>query len=297
MRERVDRRNFRERQDALASEMTLGRLSHQGLARTYYIHTPRTSTPGRPMPLVLAFHGGRGRAEKLALNTGLNKVADREGFIVVYPNGVEHHWRDGRNIPGRDNTIDDVSFVRALIGELEKTRNIDSRRIYATGMSNGGFFTMRLACELSDKIAAFAPVAATLSVNLQPRCRPNKPVSILMIGGTNDQYVPWQGGQMKNGSEILSMPQTVEFWKNHNACAFKQGEDVNQHSLRESNDFTELESTMYSGCRSNAEVRVLTVVGGRHVWPGGDVQDRNGERSPVNASQEVWNFFKRHTLS
>ncbi|MBD2183261.1 hydrolase [Planktothrix sp. FACHB-1355] len=275
-----------------------GTITLQGMQRTYYLYAPPSYRSNRPMPLILAFHGGRGQGERLAQTTGFNDLADREGFIVVYPDGIDKHWNDGVNTPGFDSSIDDVGFVKALIDEIGRSKNIDRRRIYATGISNGGFFTLRLACEMSERIAAFAPVAATMPVKLKSKCNLKKPVSILMIGGTNDRFVPWEGGQaIKGGDEIMSVVDTFEFWKQQNACVSR--EQVNRLPNNAPRDGTQVESSTYSGCRANAEVRLLTIEGGGHTWPGGYGQPRAvvGQTSgDINASEEIWNFFKRHAL-
>ena len=288
------RRNSTDRPNTAG---TLEMLSVPALSRTYYQYTPTSYRPNRPTPLILGFHGGSTRAEKFSSTTDFNNLADREGFIVVYPQAIDRHWNDGLNTPGFDPNIDDVAFVRALIEEVKKNRNIDSRRIYATGISNGGFFTIRLACEMSDRIAAFAPVAAALAVNVQPKCQPKNPVSILLIGSPNDTFVPWLGGRMNKGTQILSMGQTVEFWKNRNGCTSR--EEIDPLPDRDPRDGTEVESSSYSGCRRNTEVRLLRVEGGGHTWPGGYGQPRAlvGQTSrDINGSEVVWNFFKRHTL-
>ena len=284
---------------ASISSSMLKTIDFQDQQRTYYLYVPSSyRSDDSPMPLVLAFHGGQGRGEWLARNTGFNDLADKEGFIVVYPDAIDRHWNDGLNTPGFDPTIDDVSFVASLIDELEQTINIDRRRIYATGMSNGGFFTLRLACELSDRIAAFAPVAATLPVNITSQCRHENPVSILLIGGTDDTFVPWQGGSMRRGQQILSMRETFEFWKHHNACVSR--EEVYQLPDSDRTDGTDIESSTYWGCRSSSEVKLLKIRGGGHGWPGGR-RPLNpslvGQTSyDINATEVIWNFFKRHAL-
>src|SRR5208282_2572641 len=161
--------------------------------RTYLLHLPPVYDGKRLLPLVIVLHGGGGNAPGAVRMTGFSEKADKGGFVVVYPNGSGRlktrllTWNSG-NCCGYalDNNVDDVGFIRALIDELVKTRSIDPKRVYATGMSNGGMMTYRLGCELSDKIAAIAPVAGALSVE---NCQPTNPVSVIIFHGTADEHV------------------------------------------------------------------------------------------------------------
>lgn len=139
----------RRRRVNLNQDMVLRTLYNQGLERSYYLYTPGSYTRDRPMPLLLAFHGGVGQGDTMAAKTGFNDLADREDFLVVYPNGIDlgaigGQWNDGRNTPEVHPEIDDVAFVRAVIEDVEKLRNVDRKRIYVTGGSNGGFFCPKI---------------------------------------------------------------------------------------------------------------------------------------------------------
>lgn len=285
--------------------MTLESISFRGQTRDYYIHTPSSYQSNKLTPLVLAFHGGVGRGDTMAQKTGLNAVAEREGFIVVYPNGIDRgdrggRWNDGRIASQQGSGSDDVAFVRALIDHLVQTKNIDSRRVYSAGGSNGGFFTQRLACELSDKITAFASVSATLPQSLQSRCNPSRSVPMLMINGTADPFVPWQGGQVQIGAggNILSVPATVDFWRKHNNCSTNPAVEQLPDTQ---NDGTKVKKATYSGCRNNAPIVFYTVEGGGHGWPGSQSERRSEARSgkvsrEILASYVIWNFFEQQTL-
>lgn len=300
--ERLLRRNSGETLNTSnATNIVLRELSVGGLLRNYYIYTPSSYRQDRAMPLVLAFHGGRGRGDRFAQNTGLNDLAEQKSFIVVYPNGANNHWNDGRNtLDPRLQRVDDVSFVAAVIDDVARFKNIDSRRIYAVGTSNGGFFTQRLACEMSDRIAGFASVSATLPKSIQSTCNPRRAsIPILMINGTADDIVPWRGGRMTQGEggDILSVPDTVEFWRKHNANS--NNAQVEQLPTIQA-DGTRVLRSQYSGSRSKSQDVVLyTVEGGGHGWPGSRL------RRPVavgkisqnlNASTVIWNFFEQRSL-
>jgi polyhydroxybutyrate depolymerase len=270
----------------------------QGLNRSYLIYTPPSYNSEKPMPVVLGFHGGTTTAQKFSQTTKFNQLATQEGFIVVYPQGIDKNWNDGRDVAGLPSQ-DDVAFVSAMIDDIKKIRNIDSHRIYATGISNGGFFTQRLACQLSDKIAAFASVASTLAQPLSTRCNPNNPVSILLINSPDDKFVPWQGEKMTRGlgGYILSVPDTVKFWQQRNSCSFQP--DVQSIDNNKKNDGTSIEISRYTQCKSGSEVILTTIYGGGHAWPNGLGQPQwlVGRTShKIDGSSYIWNFFKRHAL-
>jgi polyhydroxybutyrate depolymerase len=246
----------------------------------------------------MAFHGGYGSGKRIARNTGFNEIADQEGFIVVYPDGINRHWNDGRGTANPE--IDDVGFVKVLIERLVKFRNVDPSRIYATGLSNGGQFTQRLACEMSDQIAAFAAVSATFPAALKPNCKPKNPVSILMINSPNDPLVPWEGGEGRGlGGQILSVPETVELWRKHNGCSpVAQTESLPNIAP---SDGTRVRVSRYTGNCNRSEVLIYAIEGGGHGWPDGYENaptSMAGKTSrQLKASQAIWNFFKRHSLS
>jgi polyhydroxybutyrate depolymerase len=256
-----------------------GELTHQGRQRTYYLYTPKTYNPNRPMPLVIALHGYGGQGKDLAANTGFSELAEQKGFIIAYPDGIERRWDVVSNpLFG----VDDVSFIAALIDHLTQIRAIDRRRIYATGVSNGGFLVQRLACEQNSQIAAFATVVATLPSQVRSQCHPARPVSLLMINGTADRKVPWNGGNLPYAS-IVSVPGTLNFWLEHNQCP---GQELRQ------NPNQRVEISRFHNCLGGSEVELVTLKGVGHVWPRGG----SGSTQLLNGSQEIWNFFQRHPL-
>ncbi len=272
-------------------------LPVQGRERSYILHVPLSARDGVPMPLVLVFHGGYDTPENAISNTGFNRLADREGFLVAYPAGVDKHWNDGRGVANAE--VDDVAFVRAMIEDIRKVSDVDPRRIYATGASNGGMFTQRLACELADIIAAFAPVISSLPEAIRQQCRPVRAVSILMINGSDDKMVPWNGGEMKGkGGRILPVPASVEFWARHADCPATSPAASQLLPDRDPRDRTRVRQTQYSGCRDGAEVILFEIEGGGHTWPGGENRQMPmvlGITSrDIEATTEIWRFFRRH---
>ncbi len=278
-----------------------GELVVQGLNRTFYIHTPPSYSSTKSMPLLLVFHGSNGTGRTVARVTGFNEVADREGFVVVYPNGIDRHWHDARDI--FNVNVDDISFTKALIDYLKQTKNIDSRRIYATGMSNGAVFTQTLACRLSDQIAAFASVAGSLPPSLQNNCKATRPVPIMMVNGTDDPIIHYEGGSVgRQGirGELVSIPGTVEFWRRQNNASVQASRQANL----DINSNPQLQVARYTGGQPGSEVVLVTIQGGKHAWPDGDyVESRqkpkrgNVSISGINATQLIWDFFKQHSLN
>ncbi|MBC7971938.1 MAG: hydrolase [Verrucomicrobia bacterium] len=257
-----------------------GALVYEGQQRTYHVYTPKVYRPDRPLPLVLAFHGYGSQGKDLANGSGFNETAEQKGFVVVYPDGIERRWNPlNKFLTG----VDDVGFVPALIAHMKRVRAIDSRRVYATGVSNGGFLVQRLACESSSPIAAFASVVATLPSQLQGSCNPQTPVPILMINGTADRKVPWQGGNLGYGS-ILSVPGTIDFWQRRNNCP------PAPQIKRLPGDRVEI--ARYPNCQGGSEVELVTLKGVGHVWPRGG----SGPTQLLNGSEKIWSFFQRHKL-
>lgn len=268
--------------------------------RSYFVYVPPSYDGSQPVPLVLAFHGGGASGRTMPILTGLNDIADREGFIVVYPNAYKRRWNDGRT---PKNTADDIGFTAALLDHLMKTYNIDSKRVYATGMSNGAMFTHRLACELSDRIAAIAPVAGTMPDTLAANCRPSRPVPVLMFHGTDDRQVNWNGGQISVAGDergaVLSTPATAIEWVRINDC--KETPVRLAVPDRDTDDGAQVREEIYRDCRDDAEVVLYAVAGGGHTWPGGfqylPPQLIGNTTRDIDASELMWDFFARHPLN
>lgn len=266
-----------------------------GRTRSYLLHEPAKTPTAGPHPLVLVLHGRAGDAVSAEDMTRFSAVADREGFAVAYPDGVDRSWNDARGEgPAADQGVDDVAFLSDLVDTLVRDRNVDPKRVYATGLSNGGLMTFRLACELSDKLAAFAPVIATLPE--KQACAPSRPLPIAIFVGTEDPLVPYGGGEVaSNRGRVLSADATRARFAELGGC-----EPVDVDVTRDDHDDdTSLHETSHSKCRDGAEVRLYSFVGAGHTWPDGDQYLPKAIIGRVshemNATEEIWRFFQRHT--
>ncbi len=270
-------------------------LTHEGRERSYLLHVPERLDFSQPLAVVFVFHGGTGNAQNALQMSGFNAVADQNGFLVVYPNGTGPLGSDklltwnGGGCCGyaQENKVDDIGFVRAIVADLQNLTAIDPRRIYATGMSNGGILSHRLGCEAADLFAAIAPVAGTL--NFSP-CEPSSPISVLMFHGTADQHLPYEGGvgaKSLAGVDFASVGESADFWTTFNGC----------NAQPQTESFADIRHETWSGCQEEAAVELYTILGGGHAWPGGNSSGRPGADQPtqtLSASQVIWEFFAAH---
>lgn len=281
--------------EKVATGKSSGELNDQGKLRTYELYVPSSYQPSRPMPLVLVFHGHDGTGQSIADVTRFNDLAETKGFIVVYPDGIDYNW----NLRGASlGKVDDVSFTTALINSLQKNINIESKKIYATGFSKGGIFAQDLACELPDKIAAFASVAGSLPVRLASECHPKIPISILMINGTNDTAVKYSGDIENKRGALISVPKSINYWRSQAKCTSPA--QVQQFPDPNPSDRFLVKTSRYSNCSNGSEVILTDIVDGGHFWPGGATQDPNTIKFNATigykATDAIWDFFQRHSL-
>lgn len=283
-----------------AADVQTRTLTIGGTTRSYILFLPDSRTAVQGLPLVVAMHGGMGTAEQMMGFSRFNAVAAREYFAVAYPQGVTRRWNDGRIFRGRSETdADDVGFIRALVADVaQNVTLIDRRRIFATGISNGGFMSFRLGCEAADVFVAIAPVTATMGADLAARCNPAAPVAVLVINGTADPLVPYQGGHVRGpfGSlrgAIWSTDQSVAFWTRHNRCA--EQPVVTAWPDRDPSDSSRLIESDFRAC-AGGRVRLLRIEGGGHTWPGRAQYLPVALIGPTNrdfdATEAIWNFFK-----
>ena len=282
----------RAQQPAPAAPRTEERrtLRMNGVERSYLLYLPASYRHGHPAPLVLAFHAGGTRSQAMPIHTGLSRLADREGFVVAYPDGLGRRWNDGR---GYAATHDDVGFVRALVDTLERELSVDPRRVYATGISNGAMFTYRLACDLPGVLAAVAPVAGAMPTDLAPACARTTPVSVLAFQGTADPLLPYAGRGASRRGRVLSATRSVAFWATVAGCAPTPATTDEPDRVT---DGTRARHIVFEGCRDGHAVELYTIEGGGHTWPGGPPAGASVGRvsREVDATELIWAFFAQH---
>jgi polyhydroxybutyrate depolymerase len=283
----------RERRKGVNPDDQKREIKVDGTKREYLLYAPRSAAQNKPLPLLLVFHGGGGHDYNMPRFTGFDEIAESHGFVVAYPESSNGHWSDGRNL----SPADDVGFIRALIAELKRSYPIDPARIYATGISNGGFFSQRLACDLSDQIAAVASVAATMPEPLVPACHPARPVSVMFMQGTADPLVHIEGGAVaKINGRNISLADAVRFWIDHDQTS--KTPDAFDLPHHDSNG-TSVHRDIYGGGKQGTELVVYTIKDGGHTWPGGEqympVLLVGKVSHDLNASEVIWEFFSRHS--
>lgn len=276
------------------------RFTHDGKVRSAEIFVPERRK--KYMALVVVLHGGGGTYERIRRYSGFNKLARREQFVVVYPGAAGKQWNDGRD-PSRyrngEGANNDIGYLSALIDRVVGDLQLNPDRVYVAGPSNGGMMSFRVACELSDKVAAVTAVIANMPARLARNCNPTRPVPVQLVNGTADRWVPYNGGKVSangfgNYGRVMSTNASIEYWLAKNRCRTPgQALPVRNASA---GDGTTVDGRVWPRCAGRSEVRLVRVVGGGHTWA--------GTRSPAprflglsseefRAEEEIWRFVSR----
>lgn len=266
--------------------------------RNYLVHVPKKYDPKSPAPIVLALHGAAMDGSMMVWFTGLNAKSDDAGFIVVYPSGTGvgpiRTWNAG-GFSGKmaEGKADDVACIGKLLDDLATAVNVDEKRVYACGMSNGGMMCYRLAAELSDRIAAIAPVAGTIAIE---ESQPKRAVPVIHFHGSKDNIVPFE---MKKGNspsfmKMKGVEESVQTWVKLNGC----DETPTTETISKNSDEMTVTRKTYGNGKDGAEVILIVIEEGGHTWP--------GEKPPVgfigksaqniSANDLMWEFFQKHKL-
>ncbi|MBI2900571.1 MAG: esterase [Planctomycetes bacterium] len=277
-----------------ADEHTVKRtIEVDGRERRYLLHVPPAARGEKAAPLLLVLHGGGGSAKHTERFTKFSALSDREGFLVAYPDAVAGHWNDGR---GTFTDADDVKFAEALIDAVAKDHAVDPRRVYAAGASNGGIMSQYLALKLSRRIAAIACVIGSVA---KPAAglKPDAPVSVLIMNGTDDPLVPFDGGAVaRSRGEVIGTRDAVRLWVRANGC--REAPEVEELPDADPKDGTRIVKETWPGGRGGSEVVLYTVKGGGHTWPGGSqylAEALIGKTSrDLDATSEIWKFLSHH---
>lgn len=278
---------------AVAVACNTQHLDIDGHRRSFIVHTPSEYDGSQAVPMLLALHGRYGTARSMARTSGFDDLIDSENFIAVYPDGYKRSWADGRNSgPAAEANIDDVSFINAIIDHMIKTENINEDKIFIVGISNGGIMTQRLCCEIGDRFAGAASIISSMSENVYNDCHPQKAISMLLMNGTDDPLVPYEGGYVQEGL-VVSTEENIAFWVNNNEC---EGEPVitEQDNV---DDGTSVYHEFWGECNSESSVALYKIIGGGHTWPGGPQYMNESTVGIASeefvAAEKIWEFFKK----
>ena len=257
-------------------------LKHDSLDRYYFIYRPANLNTDISVPVLFALHGYGSSALSHLTYTNYFSLADANNFIVIYPQGtttdtLSSHW----NVGGwtSKSTRKDIEFIDTVIDLIKDKIQIDQTRIYSSGMSNGGYMSYSLACNLGNKIAAIASVTGSMTPDNFDNCSPSNPISVLQIHGLQDLVVPYIGS---SGSK--SIPDVIDFWVNHNACNTEPNRLIKYSNLALVNYDT------YENCLNNTNVKLILHPEMGHTWPFTSTHN-------VSASNEIWNFVSQYDLS
>ncbi|WP_052352823.1 alpha/beta hydrolase family esterase [Neobacillus dielmonensis] len=295
--------------------MKIGKMTFDGIERTYKYYVPSSCTGKKTVPLLFSFHGSGSNSDGQITLTQFHKIAEKEGFIVVFPDSTVinetgeiiqpennefdpyspliRQWNVGTSPNSTLLGVDDVGFTSFLIDYFTKNYNIDERMVYATGMSNGSMFSNRLAVELSDRIAGIGAVTGQLATSLSLQA-PKSPITTVFVMGDTDPVVPYQG---RPGS-LLSVSETINYWAEANGSVTEPR--ISYMAEEVDSDPTKICRKVYDGGKFGTKVVLYTVEGGGHTWPGGpqylSPKLIGLTSQQMDASQVIWNELKTHKL-
>lgn len=263
-----------------------------GRDRFYRVHLPINYNYQKEYPVVFVFHGGLGNPDNIEQTTNFSVKSDKEDFIVVYPYGTGAFpkklltWNTWDCCGYADkNDINEVEFVNLVLQEVKEKYRVNDKMIYATGFSNGGMMCYLVACEMSDKFAAVAPVAATMFKTEQ--CPAGSEISMIIFNSVDDKHIPYEGGVGEESIvqvEKLPVEKVVEYWKDKFSCVFfNQSDSPNFHRINYGNG-------------NGTEIIFYKMLQGGHSWPGGERGRQRADKpvKEVSATDLIWDFFKNH---
>lgn len=265
-------------------------VSYQGLGRTVRYIKPRQGNNGAGAPAIILLHFGHGTPDRMANLTHIARLVSKTGVWVILPSAVRRHWQES---PLRRPANDDVGYLDAVIQDAIDRHPIDPERVYMAGLSNGGFMTNRFLCAHPQRVAAAAIVGASLRTLRRRQCSAGDraPVPMLIIDGTDDPIVPYDG---RYGLE--SVPETFDYWLQRDGC--DTAAIIDSRLPNTANDATRVAQRDNTACEAGTGVRLLTVTGGGHAWPGGEthlIGARLGRTSQdISATDQLWRFFQQY---
>ena len=272
---------------AIEPGVTRRTIESGGLERSYLVYAPPSYDGRSPVPVVLNYHGYSSAADQQLVYADFRPIADREGFLLVLPDGAGRPRHFNLGAVSLGGTHDDVAFTRDLLDRLARDLCVDERRVYSTGMSNGAAMSLALACLAPDRVAAIGPVAV---VAYLPACDEGRPVAMVSFAGTADPIVPFDGGPVNccGRPAVPSAPESAARWAAHNGCDAAPTE-------RRLDGAVLVRS--WRGCDEGADVDFYVVEGGGHTWPGSAIRPPQlGRTADLPASEVIWSFFDGRAL-
>jgi len=302
-------------------------ITVDGVDRTYVVHLPRGYDEKQHYPVVVLLHGANQQADDMERLTRFNELADKDSVIAVYPNSLHGSWnfgvtetvkvyrrgpygrpgwgyprryppppREGERERQRPARADDIDFFNRMLDRLATRYSVDTTRIYFSGLSEGGFMTMKVGCGLSDRVAGIATVGAAMPKTMI--CVPSRPLPVIMINGTSDPVVKYDGGVGKHGRvHTISVEDTAKQWAKLNRCSEKPEKGKLPERVKGG---METKIDTFTGCSENAEVALYSVKGAGNTWPGGEqyeVEDTIGKTSQdFSANEVIWSFLVKRRL-
>jgi polyhydroxybutyrate depolymerase len=275
-----------------AQNTVSGTIQSGGLTREYLLYIPAVYNGNTAVPVVFNLHGYTSNNLAQAFYGDFRPIADTANFLVVHPNGTldgqgNRFWN---TFLGNSN-VDDVGFISDLLDTLQANYNIDANRVYSTGMSNGGFMSYSLACELNDRITAIASVTGSMIQSKLNACNPERPVPVMQIHGTADNTVPYNGSAINT---FVSIPALVNAWVDFNEC--NPTPIITQVPNTNTADGCTAERQLFTGGDQGSTVELYKINGGGHTWPGA-LFNIGVTNQDFSASQEIWRFFSQYRLN
>ncbi len=277
----------------LTQQVSEETILHDELVRSYILCLPTSYSSETAVPLVLNLHGYSSNAGQQMVYSDFYNISEEEGFILIHPEGTIdssgfQFWNSGDI-----SDIDDVGFISSLIDTVAAQYNINTERVYSMGMSNGGFMSYRLACELSDKIAAIASVTGSMSETQITSCTPTNPIPVMQIHGTADPTVLYDGNDLWG---ISSIEDVISYWVNFNECDIEA--IFNSIPDLIPMDLCTAEHYVYPNGNNGSSVELYKIINGGHTWPGaGFPLVGNNTNQDINASEKIWEFFNKYDIN
>lgn len=272
----------------LLAQPRIETLQHQNFTRRFTVYLPKNFTPDKKRPLFINMHGFTSTMSQQMTYSDFNKTADEKDCIVVYPDGVQSRWNSGTNF-GVSSGVDDVGFLSKLIDRMILLYNADPEMIYSTGYSAGGFMSYRLACQLTNRVSAIAPVAASIVEDTYAACTPFRPISVIAFNGTADGVTNYNGfpGNFRPVLEVINL------WVNKNGCDTPAVQTQIPNSV---NDNTTVTKFAYELCDADAQVVLMRINNGGHTWPGSTQIGVGNTTRDIRANDELYNFCTSHKI-